>query len=79
MNFPQIFNIFSRRHEVTDKPVKPLTPEFKNRVLLLCRDTFPPIEISWNQSDLPNSGQKFTIGLNICMRGQIYQAGTHIP
>ena len=42
MNFPRIFDTFSRRHEVTDKPVKPLTPEFKNRVLLLCRDTFPP-------------------------------------
>lgn len=41
MNFPWTFNVFSRRPKVTDKTVKLLTPEFKNRVLLLCRDTFP--------------------------------------
>ena len=44
MHFPRIFDIYSRRHKVTDREVKPLTPAFRERVLLLCRDTFPPFK-----------------------------------
>lgn len=40
MNFSQIFGVFSKRSRASDRAVKPLTSEFKNRVLLLCNTTF---------------------------------------
>lgn len=40
MNFSQIFGVFSKRSKASDRAVKPLTSEFKNRVLLLCNNTF---------------------------------------
>jgi len=40
MNFSQIFGVFSKRPKASDTAVKPLTSEFKNRVLLLCKTTF---------------------------------------
>ena len=41
MNFDQVLGVFSKRHKGSRMLTKPLTHEFKNRVLLLCRDTFP--------------------------------------
>ena len=40
MNFSQIFGVFSKRSEASDRAVRPLTSEFKSRVLLLCNTTF---------------------------------------
>ena len=40
MNFSQIFGVFSRRPKASGRATKPLTSEFKNRVLLLCTKTF---------------------------------------
>lgn len=40
MSFSQIFGVFSKRSKASDRAVKPLTSEFKNRVLLLCNNTF---------------------------------------
>ena len=37
---PQIFNVFSKREPVIERPSRPLTSEFKYRVLQLCVDTF---------------------------------------
>src|SRR5262245_49846395 len=31
---------FSRRNQHSQKPAAPLTPQFRNRVLMLCRDKF---------------------------------------
>lgn len=41
MNFDRILGVFSNRHKNHQMLTKPLTHEFKNRVLLLYRDTFP--------------------------------------
>ena len=41
MNFDKILGVFSKRHKGSRMLTKPLSHEFKNRVLLLCRDTFP--------------------------------------
>ena len=41
MNFDQVLGVFSKRHKGSRMLTKPLTHEFKKRVLLLCRDTFP--------------------------------------
>lgn len=40
MNIKQLFDVFSRRKPQVEKPLKPLTAEFRNRVLMLCRDRF---------------------------------------
>ena len=40
MDFSHIFGVFSRRDKSPDKASKPLTTEFKYRVLQLCVDTF---------------------------------------
>ena len=40
MNFPRIFDIFSRRHRESERVNKPLTTEFRNRVIMLCVDKF---------------------------------------
>ena len=39
MNFSQIFGVFSRRPKASERATKPLTFEFRNRVLLLCNST----------------------------------------
>ena len=44
MRLEAIFNVFSRRHVTKPTAAKPLTPEFRNRALMLCRDTFSPNE-----------------------------------
>jgi hypothetical protein len=41
MDVKRLFDGFSRRNCQSQKPVTPLTPKFRNRVLMLCRDTFP--------------------------------------
>ena len=41
VDFKRIFNSFSRRQIIPDKEVKPLTPEFRNRVLMLCARKYP--------------------------------------
>lgn len=38
MNIKQLFDVFSRRKPQAEKPLKPLTVEFRNRVMMLCRD-----------------------------------------
>ena len=40
MDFSQIFSVFSRRPKISERATKPLTPEFKNRVLMLCKENF---------------------------------------
>ncbi len=40
MNIKQLFDVFSRRKPQAEKPLKPLTAEFRNRVMMLCRDRF---------------------------------------
>jgi hypothetical protein len=41
MNLRTLFDVFSRRPgRAAAIPLKPLTPEFRNRVLMLCRDRF---------------------------------------
>jgi hypothetical protein len=40
MNLKQIFDVFSRRRRPAEKPRKPLGPEFRRRVVMLCRDRF---------------------------------------
>jgi hypothetical protein len=40
MEFKDIFGVFSRRRRQAAKPIAPLTPEFRNRVLMLCLETF---------------------------------------
>ena len=40
MDFSWISQIFSRRRIGSDKVIKPLTPEFRERVLMLCTETF---------------------------------------
>jgi len=40
MRFRQLFDVFSRRQAQNPKPVAPLTPEFRNRVIMLCAETF---------------------------------------
>ena len=40
MNFSQLFGIFSNRHKVPSGEGKPLTKEFRYRVLQLCQDVF---------------------------------------
>ena len=39
MNISQIFGVFSRRPKASERATKPLTLEFRNRVLLLCNRT----------------------------------------
>ena len=50
MKISSIFSVFSRREQVRDRPVKPLSPSFRNRVLLLCRDTVSGVNSDqhWN-------------------------------
>ena len=43
MNFPSIFNTFSRRTPPPFKPSKPLTEEFRFRVMRLCSSNFPQV------------------------------------
>ena len=40
IDFSRLFGVFSRRSEAPPEAVKPLTPEFRYRVLQLCQDTF---------------------------------------
>lgn len=40
MSFVDLFQAFSRRQKGTQPPRKKLTPEFRNRVFLRCRDVF---------------------------------------
>ena len=40
MQFPELFDVFSRRHRQLQKPVAPLTPKFRNRVLMRCMEVF---------------------------------------
>jgi hypothetical protein len=40
MRFSELFQTFSRRPKPTETPRKRLTPAFRNRVLLRCRDVF---------------------------------------
>ena len=40
MNISGVFNVFSRRDHSSEEHCTSLTPEFRNRVLLLCRSTF---------------------------------------
>ena len=40
MDFSRLFGTFSRRHPSTGSRPTPLTPEFRNRFLMLCRDNF---------------------------------------
>ena len=46
MAFSRIFGVFSRRTQPSDNADSPLTVEFKNRVIMLCEDTFDP-ELFW--------------------------------
>lgn len=40
MPFKDLFGVFSRRQRVASKPVVPLTTGFRNRVIMLCLETF---------------------------------------
>jgi hypothetical protein len=40
MSFQEINDAFSRRQRVSPKPVSPLPPQFRNRVVMLCMDLF---------------------------------------
>ena len=40
MNIKELFDVFSRRGQEAQKPLKPLTLTFRNRILMLCRDRF---------------------------------------
>lgn len=40
VNIRQLFDVFSRRKRRAEIPLKPLTVQFRNRVLMLCRDRF---------------------------------------
>ena len=40
MNLSQIFTVFSKRHNPSDKVSTPITNEFRFRVVTLCRDSF---------------------------------------
>ena len=40
MDFSQIFNVYSRRRNGSNKVIKPLTLGFRNRILFLCTETF---------------------------------------
>jgi Domain of unknown function (DUF7014)/Abortive infection C-terminus len=42
MDFTWISGLFSRRHRSKDQPLAPLPASFRNRVFMLCRDTFGP-------------------------------------
>ena len=44
MDMARVFSTFSRRSEPLQEASKPLTPEFRNRVLQLCTTTFPLYE-----------------------------------
>ena len=46
MDLSSIFKVFSRRTKPSDKADLPLPVEFRNRVIMLCRDTFDP-ELFW--------------------------------
>jgi hypothetical protein len=41
MSIKRLFDGFSRRNRHSQKPAAPLTPEFRNRVVMLCREKFP--------------------------------------
>ena len=58
MNISQVFGVFSRRPKATGRTTKPLTVEFRNRVLLLCNKTlsdpihfpgYPNIHDFWSE------------------------------
>lgn len=40
MSLSQIFGVYSERHRTSTRPTKPLTPEFRHRILQLCTNTF---------------------------------------
>lgn len=40
MQFSELFKVFSKRAASLPKPEKSLTPTFRNRVLMRCRDVF---------------------------------------
>lgn len=40
LNFSHLFGVFSRRQKTDERDLVPLTPECRNRILMLCRDTF---------------------------------------
>lgn len=44
MNFTQIFDVFSRRHNGSKKGTKPLTSTFRNRTLMLCDDMLSDLD-----------------------------------
>ena len=38
MKISEIFNVFSRRAEISEKTIRPLTKEFRSRVMMFCED-----------------------------------------
>ena len=52
MNFPQIFGVFSKRDKASGKVSKPLTSEFRHRILQLCTETFSGYQDLWGQSSV---------------------------
>jgi len=51
MDLSDIFKSFSLRNKGATKSRKALTDEFRNRVLILCRDTFSDINEGYNRHD----------------------------
>lgn len=41
MSIKRLLDGFSRRNQHSQKPAAPLTPQFRNRVVMMCRDKFP--------------------------------------